>query len=186
MIQHRCRWCNLQNPLYVEYHDREWCVPQYNDAMLFELLLLESFQAGLSWEIILNKRENFRCAFDYFDPALICSYDDVKIQLLMENSGIIRNRRKIESIIHNAGVFLQIQEEWGSFCNYIWHFTVGNVIYEVDRTCSPLSDQIAVDLKMRGMKFIGSTTVYSYLQAIGIVYSHEQQCYLHHKIQENK
>lgn len=179
MIQHRCRWCNLLNPLYVAYHDQEWGMPEYDDAKLFEFLILESFQAGLSWETILKKRENFRRAFDNFDPQLIQDYEDAKIEKLMADPGIIRNRRKIEAAIHNARIFLRIQEDWGSFRNYIWHFTDGNIIYEVDRTSSPLSDIIASDLKARGIKFIGTTIVYAYLQAIGIIYSHEPQCYLY-------
>ena len=178
----RCRWCNLRNPLYVAYHDEEWGKPQYDDRKLFELLVLEPFQAGLSWETILNKRENFRKAFDDFDPVQISRYDDVKIASLMENPGIIRNRRKIEASIQNAVIFLQIQSQWGSFSDYIWHFTKGHAIYEVDNTSSSLSDRISADLKKRGMKFIGTTIVYSYLQAIGIIYSHDRECFLY---QEN-
>ena len=177
----RCRWCNLKNPLYVAYHDEEWGVPQHDDRKLFELLLLEPFQAGLSWETILNKRENFRLAFDNFDPDLIRRYDEAKIQSLMADPGIIRNRRKIDAAIQNAEVFLKIQKEWGSFRAYIWHFTEGRTIYETDQTSSTLSDSVSADLKKRGMKFIGTTVVYSYLQAIGIINSHERECYLYHK-----
>ena len=178
----RCHWCNLHNPLYVAYHDEEWGNPQFDDRKLFELLILEPFQAGLSWETVLNKRENFRNAFDDFDPKVILRYDEAKIQSLMANPGIIRNRRKIEASIHNADIFLQIQQEWGSFRDYIWHFTDGKIIYEVDQTHSALSDRISADLKERGMKFIGTTIVYSYLQAIGIIYSHDRECFLY---QEN-
>jgi len=176
----RCRWCNMKNPVYIEYHDKEWGVPAHEDHKLFELLVLESFQAGLSWETILNKRDNFRKAFDGFDPSTIREYDDRKIQSLMADSGIIRNRRKIEAAIINAGVFLEIQKEWGSFSAYIWHFTNGATVYETDQVTSPLSDYISADIKQRGMKFVGSTIIYSYLQAIGIIYSHEQDCFLHH------
>lgn len=179
---HRCRWCNLNNPIYVAYHDKEWGTAQYDDRKLFELLVLEPFQAGLSWETILNKRENFRRAFDDFDPEKICQYDEEKILSLLSDSGIIRNRRKIEVTIQNATVFLRIQKEWGSFSAYIWHFTDGKVIYENDKTHSPLSDLISRDLKKRGMKFIGTTIVYSYLQAIGIIWSHDRECFLY---QEN-
>ena len=181
MDQIRCRWCNLNNPRYVSYHDEEWGKPQYDDRKLFELLVLESFQAGLSWETILNKRENFRIAFNGFDPIVIRRYDEIKIQQLMENSGIIRNRRKIEAAIVNADVFLQIQEQWGSFSAYIWHFTDGKTIFETGLTCSPLSDLVSRNLKKRGMKFVGTTIVYSYLQAIGIIQSHDEQCYLYQK-----
>lgn len=178
----RCRWCNKKNPLYVAYHDEEWGRPQYDDAMLYELLVLEPFQTGLSWEIILNKRENFRAAFDSFNPLKISRYDEHKIQALMADSGIIRNRSKIEATISNAAVFLQIQAQWGSFRDYIWHFTARRVIYETDVTHSALSDLISSDLKKRGMKFMGTTVVYSYLQAIGVIYSHDRECYLFHDV----
>lgn len=175
----RCRWCNLKNPLYVAYHDTEWGREVHDDKKLFELLVLEPFQAGLSWETILNKRENFRRAFDGFDPYLVCRYEEEKIRELMTNPGIVRNRRKIQAAVHNAYIFLQIQREWGSFSHYIWHFTDGRTIYETDSTHSPLSDLISKDMKKRGMKFIGTTIVYSYLQAIGIIYSHDKECYLY-------
>ena len=175
----RCRWCNLQNPAYILYHDTEWGIPQHDDRKLFELLVLEPFQAGLSWETVLNKRENFRRAFDDFDPSVICSYDGHKIQALMQDPGIIRNRRKTEAAICNARIFQEISEEWGSFDAYIWHFTNCTTVFEVDKTSSELSDRITSDLKMRGMKFLGTTVVYSYLQAIGIIYSHDRACFLH-------
>ena len=177
----RCFWCNLKNPTYIKYHDSEWCVPTYNDAMLFELLVLESFQAGLSWETVLNKRENFRRAFDNFDPQKISQYGEEKIALLLSDAGIIRSRRKIEAAIRNSSVFLQIQEEWAGFHRYIWHFTEGKTVYEIGRTHSALSDQISADLKKRGMTFIGTTIIYSYLQAIGVIYSHDKECFLYHK-----
>ena len=175
----RCSWCNLNNPLYVSYHDTQWCVPQHDDSIMFEFLVLESFQAGLSWETILNKRENFRKAFDGFDPERVRSYDEAKISALMADSGIIRNRRKIEAAIQNAGIFLQIQAQWGSFDAYIWHFTAGKTVYEAGETHSELSDIISKDLKKRGMVFVGTTIIYSYLQAIGILYSHDRECFLY-------
>lgn len=178
----RCRWCNAKNPIYIEYHDWEWGVPQHDDQTLFELLVLESFQSGLSWETILNKRENFRKAFDGFDPKMIQDYSSEKIQSLMGDCGIVRNRRKIEAAIMNARIFLEIKREWGSFSAYIWHFTKGTTIYETDCISSPLSDLISKDLKKRGMKFVGTTTIYSYLQAIGIIYSHERDCFLHQEV----
>lgn len=175
----RCKWCNLNNPLYVKYHDEEWCVPTYDDVVLFEFIVLEAFQAGLSWETILNKRENFRAAFDNFNPLVIKEYDDNKINELMNNKGIIRNRRKIDAAIVNAKVFLEIQAEWGTFSKYIWHFTERKIIYETGKASSELSDQISKDLKKRGMKFVGTTIVYAYLQSIGVIYSHDEECFMH-------
>ena len=168
----------MNNPIYVAYHDSEWGIVQYDDQVLFELLVLETFQAGLSWETILNKRHNFRIAFDRFDPFVIQHYDEDKVQSLMDNPGIVRNRRKIEATITNARVFLEIQKKWGSFSTYIWHFTEGRTIFETGKTHSELSDAISKDLKRRGMKFVGTTVIYSYLQAIGVLYSHEPSCYL--------
>lgn len=179
MNRRRCRWCNLNNPIYIAYHDTEWGIPEHDDHRLFELLVLESFQAGLSWEIILNKRNSFFRAFDSMDPTLVQSYDARKIQSLLSDPGIIRNRRKIEAAVQNAGIFLEIQKEWGSFDSYIWHFTAGKTVYEVNHTRSPLSDLISADLKKRGMRFVGTTIIYSYLQAIGVIYSHDPGCYLH-------
>lgn len=133
----RCGWCNPDNPLYIQYHDEEWGVPTHEDSALYELLLLEPFQAGLSWETILRKREGFRAAFDGFDPHSIAAYGGEKIAALLADPAIVRNRKKIEAAVVNAGIFLQIQAEWGSFDRYIWHFTEGQVIYEVDRATSP-------------------------------------------------
>ena len=176
----RCSWCNLKNQLYVKYHDEEWGIPSYDDKKLFELLILEPFQAGLSWETVLMKRENFRQAFDNFDIDKICNYEETKILELLQDASIIRNRRKIEAAIVNAKVFREMQKEWGSFSSYIWHFTNGEVIYyEVNKTCSELSDHVAKDMKKRGMKFIGTTIIYSYLQAIGVIYSHDTECFLY-------
>lgn len=182
MEQTRCKWCNLKNDLYVKYHDDEWGVPTYDDYSLFEFLVLEPFQAGLSWETILNKRENFRTAFDNYDIDKIRNYKEDKITELMQNPGIIRNRKKIEAAINNASVFKEIQKEWSSFSDYIWHFTDHQTIYEVGKASSPLSDEIAKDLKKRGMKFIGTTIVYAYLQSIGVIYSHDEGCFLYKKI----
>lgn len=177
----RCKWCNIANPVYVRYHDEEWGVPCHNDHDLYELLLLESFQAGLSWETILNKREHFREAYDGFDIDKVCSYGDDKIALLLSDKGIIRNQRKINASIKNSRIFREIQREYGSFDKYIWSWTDGKIIYESDQsvTISPLSDVISSDLKKRGMSFVGSTIIYAYLQAIGVINAHSEDCYLH-------
>lgn len=175
----RCRWVNLDNSLYVKYHDEEWAVPSYDDRYLFEMLVLESFQAGLSWECILNKRDAFRYSFDNFDYNKVSKYDSKKIDELLGNKNIVRNRLKIESAINNAKVFINIQKEYGSFSNYIWHFSNNKVIInktDVFSTTSSLSDTISTDLKKRGMKFVGSVIIYSYLQAIGIINDHELGC----------
>jgi len=175
----RCNWVNLNNPVYIKYHDEEWCTPSYDDKYLFEMLLLESFQAGLSWECVLNKREHFRKVFDNFNYQLIANYNEEKIEELKNNPNIIRNSLKIKATINNAKIFMDIQKEYGSFCNYIWHFTGGKIIKNIDdelKTTSPLSDEVSNDLKLRGMKFIGSTIIYSYLQAIGIINDHEMNC----------
>lgn len=177
----RCSWANPKNPIYVKYHDEEWGVPLHNDRALFELLILEGFQAGLSWECVLNKREAFREAFDGFDVETVSKYDAERCAELLENQGIIRNRLKISAAVQNAKVFKNIQKEFGSFDNYIWEFTQGEIIYEdyALRTTSPLSDKISKDLKKRGMTFVGSTIIYSYLQAIGIIYAHGKECSLY-------
>ena len=175
----RCKWCNLKNELYVKYHDEEWCKPNFDDKYLFEMLILESFQAGLSWECILNKRESFRKAFDNFNIDKICNYDNNKIQELLQNKDIIRNKLKINASINNSKIFKNIQNEYGSFYNYLKIFTKGKILYEINKTTNELSDNISKDLKKRGMKFVGSTIIYSYLQAIGIIYSHEKECFLY-------
>lgn len=179
MEKQRCKWCNPKNPVYVEYHDHEWGIPTHDDARLFELLILEPFQAGLSWETILNKRESFRRAFAGFDAGAIAQFGEEKIQEMLADASLIRNRAKIEAAINNAGIYLSILREWGSFSAYIWHFSGGKVICENDRTSSPLSDAVAKDLKKRGMKFIGTTTAYAYLQAIGVIDSHDDGCFMH-------
>lgn len=177
----RCSWLNLNNPLYVKYHDEEWGVPVYDDHKLFEMLLLESFQAGLSWECVLNKREAFKNAFDNYNYKKIKDYNEEKQKELMNNKNIIRNKRKISATIKNAKIFMEIQKEYNSFSNYLWHFTNNKIIYETGKTTSNLSDQISKDLKKRGMKFVGTTIIYSYLQAVGIINSHEPNCFLYKK-----
>ena len=178
----RCSWANPQDPMYLAYHDTEWGRPSHDDRHLFEMLILESFQAGLSWACILHKREAFRAAFDGFDALKIRDYTEEKIETLMQDRGIVRNRRKILAAIRNAEVFLKIQAEYGSFSDYLWHFTDGQVIRYGDgviRATSPLSDAISQDLKGRGMSFVGSTVIYAYLQAVGIIDDHEPCCDLY-------
>lgn len=177
----RCRWCNPKNELYIRYHDEEWCQPCFDEKYLYEMLILESFQAGLSWECVLNKREAFRIAFDGFDIDKICAYDEDKIAELMDNKCIIRNRLKIKAAINNSQIFRDIQSQYGSFGEYLRFFTKGEIIYEVGKTTSALSDAISSDLQKRGMKFVGSTIIYSYLQAIGVIYSHDENCMLYRK-----
>ena len=175
----RCKWCNLNNPKYIEYHDNEWCKPNFDDKYLFEMLILESFQAGLSWECVLNKREDFRKAYDNFDIDKICNYDDTKIQGLLNNDKIIRNKLKIKATITNSKIFKSIQNEYGSFYNYLKTFMNQDIIYETDATTNDLSDNISNDLRKRGMRFVGSTIIYSFLQAVGIIYSHDKECFLY-------
>ena len=175
----RCRWCNLNNFKYIEYHDNEWCKPNFDDNYLFEMLILESFQAGLSWECILNKRENFKQAFDNFDVYKICNYNDEKIKKLLENKSIIRNKQKINATINNSKIFIKIKNEYGTFYNYLKTFTNNKIIYETNKNTNLLSDKISKELKKRGMKFVGSTIIYSYLQAIGIIYSHDKECFMY-------
>ena len=175
--KNRCKWCNPKNDLYIKYHDEEWGILNLNEQYLFEMLILESFQAGLSWECVLNKREDFREAFDNFNIEKICTYDDKKVEELLKNEKIIRNRLKIKATINNAKIFKNIQKECGSFHEYIENFSKGQIFFEIDKTTSKLSDEISKDLQKRGMKFVGSTIIYSYLQAIGIIYSHDKECY---------
>ncbi len=175
----RCKWCNIKNPKYVKYHDDEWGVPNFDDHYLYEMLILESFQAGLSWECILNKREAFRKAYDNFDIEKVCKYDERKITELLQNKDIIRNRRKIDASVKNSQILRQITKEYESFYDYLKIFTGNEIIHETDKTRSDISDAISNDLKGRGMKFVGSTIIYSFLQAVGIIYSHERGCYLY-------
>ena len=176
----RCRWANPNNDVYLHYHDEEWGVPIRDDGKLFEMLILECFQAGLSWECVLNKREAFREAFDGFDLEKVCEYDETKIGELCQNPGIIRNRLKIRAAVNNARVFREIRQEYGSFSAYLWHWTEDKVIYENDKVSSPLSDKVSKDLQKRGMKFVGTVIIYSYMQAVGVIYSHEPGCFLEH------
>ena len=177
----RCFWCNMNNPLYIEYHDKEWCQPNFDDKYLYEMLILESFQAGLSWECVLNKRENFRQAYDNFDIDKICRYDENKKTELANNKGIIRNKLKISASINNSIIFKKIVNEYGCFYNYLTSFFDGKTIYETNKTTNDLSDKISADLQNKGMKFVGSTIIYSYLQAVGIIYSHDKECFLYKK-----
>ena len=174
----RCKWCNLNNINYVKYHDEEWGKPNFDDKYLFEMLILESFQAGLSWECVLNKREYFKESYDNFDIDKICLYDESKINELLQNKNIIRNKLKIKASIENAKIFKNIVNEYGSFYNYLKNFTKGNIFYEINLTSSSLSDNISNDLIKRGMKFVGTTIIYSYLQAIGIINSHDENCFM--------
>jgi DNA-3-methyladenine glycosylase I len=178
----RCGWC-LSSDLYKKYHDEEWGVPVYDDQKLFEFLILETFQAGLSWITILNKRKNFRNVFDDFDYKKVANYPEEKIQELLQDAGIIRNQLKIRAAVSNAVAFMKIREEFGSFSKYIWGFTGGKPIEnnrkslkEVPAT-SPLSDEISKDLKKRGFKFVGSTVVYAHMQATGMVDDHVEDCF---------
>jgi DNA-3-methyladenine glycosylase I len=178
----RCSWC-LSSDLYKKYHDEEWGVPVYEDPKLFEFLLLETFQAGLSWITILNKRENFRKAFDNFDYKKIAQYSEDTIQELLLDAGIIRNKLKVYSAVSNAQAFIKVQEEFGSFSKYIWDYVDGRPIdnhrkslKEVQAT-TPLSDTISKDLKKRGFKFVGSTVVYAHMQATGMVNDHVEDCW---------
>ena len=175
----RCKWCNTKNALYVKYHDTEWCVPNFDDKYLYEMLILESFQAGLSWECVLNKRESFRKAYDDFEIEKVISYDENKARELSENKDIIRNKRKISASIANSKIFKQIVFEYGTFGNYLRSFTNDKIIYETDKTTNDLSDAISKDLQSRGMRFVGSVIIYSYLQAIGVICSHDKDCFLY-------
>lgn len=178
----RCKWCNLNNPLYVRYHDNEWGILNTSDKYLFEMLILESFQAGLSWECVLNKRQAFKKAYDNFNINKVIKYDEDKVDELLNNKDIIRNKLKIKSSINNAIIFKSIVKEYGSFYDYLKSFTKGKIYYETNITTSPLSDRISKDLYKQGMRFVGSTIIYSYLQAIGIINSHEKSCFKYKKI----
>ena len=178
----RCAWCE-KDDLYRDYHDNEWGKPVYDDDKLFEFLILETFQAGLSWYTILKKRENFRRAFDNFDYKKVAQYDEEKVQELLQDAGIIRNKLKVRGSISNAIAFMEVQKEFGSFSKYIWNFTDGKPIEnnrkslrEVPST-TPLSDAISKDLKKRGFKFVGSTVVYAHMQATGMVNDHLVDCW---------
>jgi len=184
MEKKRCPWC-AGDKLYIEYHDTEWGVPVYDDKIFFEFLILETFQAGLSWITILKKRENFRKAFDGFNAEKVSAYDKDKIDSLLNDKGIIRNKLKVNSAVSNAQEFIATQKEFGSFSNYIWQFVDGKPIHNNFKTMAEvpantkLSDTISKDLKKRGFKFVGSTVIYAYLQATGIVNDHLTNCYKH-------
>jgi DNA-3-methyladenine glycosylase I len=185
----RCEWVPLDNPLYVKYHDEEWGVPIHDDRRLFEFLILEGMQAGLSWLTILRKRENFRTAFDHFDPRKIARYNEKKIEELMQNSGIIRNRLKITAAVQNAKAFLDVQAEFGSFDTFIWQFMEGKPVINQWKTLkelpakTPLSDTISKELKKRGFKFVGSTIIYAHMQATGMVNDHTVDCFRYQEVQ---
>lgn len=178
----RCAWC-LGNELYEQYHDEEWGVPVHDDAKLFEFLILESFQAGLSWLTVLKKRENFRTAFSGFDAKKVAAYTPKKIESLMQDAGIIRNRLKIEAAVNNAKLFLKIQQEYGSFANYVWQFTQHKTLVNYPKTMAeipvstPISDTLSKDMGKRGFKFRGTTICYAFMQAVGMVDDHTTDCW---------
>lgn len=182
MSKVRCAWCE-KDDLYRNYHDYEWGKPVYDDATLFEFLLLETFQAGLSWYTVLAKRENFKKAFQNFDVKKVAQMTDLQIQILCEDAGIIRNKLKIKATVSNAQAFIKVQEEFGSFSNYIWGFVEGKPIDNQPKTLrdvpatTDLSDQISKDLKKRGFKFVGSTVIYAHMQATGMVNDHVADCW---------
>ena len=182
MTKHRCGWC-VGDPLYEAYHDQEWGVPVYDDQTIFEFLILETFQAGLSWITILRKRENFREALDDFDYKKIARYSEAKLEALLQNPGIIRNKLKVKATVSNAQAFIKIQEEFGSFSKYIWSFVnhkpIQNSvkIYKEAPATTAISDALSKDLKKRGFKFTGSTVVYAHMQATGMVNDHEVDCF---------
>ncbi len=183
----RCSWCGT-DPLYIKYHDEEWGVPVKDDKTIFEFLLLETFQAGLSWITILRKRENFREAFDNFDYKKISKYDQSKIDSLLQNTGIIRNKLKVYSAVTNALAFMEVQKEFGSFSNYIWGFVNHQPLKNVWETHTSVpantleSDALSKDLKKRGFKFVGSTVMYAHMQATGMVNDHIEGCFRYHQV----
>lgn len=187
MEKSRCGWAGKEE-IYVKYHDEEWGVPVRDDAKQFEFLILETFQAGLSWITILRKRENFRKAFDNFDYKKIASYNEEKIQSLLEDEGIIRNKLKVRATVINAQAFMEVQEEFGSFCDYIWGFVNYKPVNQKRKTLkdipatTELSDRVSKDLKKRGFKFVGSTVVYAHLQATGIINDHLVDCFRHSEV----
>ena len=180
----RCAWA--RTPLSIAYHDEEWGVPLHDDTRLFEFLVLEGAQAGLSWETILNKRDNYRRAFDGFNPARVARYDERKVAALMDNAGIIRNRLKINSAITNAQAFLEVQREFGTFDEYVWRFVDGKPLRrkrgQPVAARTPLSDALSKDLSKRGFKFVGSTICYSFMQAVGMVNDHDLNCFRYSEV----
>lgn len=186
----RCPWVPPSDPQYIDYHDTEWGVPVHDDRIIFEFLILEGFQAGLSWSTILHKRENFRQAFDRFDPNIIANYSEPKISELLSNPGIIRNRLKVRAAVTNAQAFLQLQSEFGSFDAYVWRFVGGKPIVNTIRSLSdyqaksPESDALSKDLISRGFKFVGSTIIYAHMQAVGMVNDHSIDCFRYKEVQK--
>ncbi len=186
-MKKRCPWLKLTNPTYVEYHDKEWGRPVHDDRHLFEMLILEGAQAGLSWETVLVKRENYKKLFHNFDVKKVSRMTDSRLEKILENTGIIRNRLKVYSVVSNAKAFIEVQKEFGSFDKYLWAFVGNKPIYSNYKkmsdypTKTKISDEISKDLKKRGFKFIGSTIIYAYMQGIGMVNDHSKDCYLHGK-----
>lgn len=184
----RCFWVREDSPLYCAYHDEEWGTPIRDDQSMYALFMLELFQAGLSWITLLKKRNAFSAAFDGFDVEKIARYDENKIAALLQDAGIIRSRGKIEAAISNAKIVLALQEEYGSFCNYLWSFSGGKVVLSPDdqpRATSPISDRISADLKKRGMRYAGSVTIHSFLQAAGIVNEHDLSCFRYDELMKD-
>jgi len=189
MDKTRCGWAGTgSGPAYLEYHDREWGVPVHDDRVLFEFLVLEGAQAGLSWSTILNKRHSYRRAFEYFDPGRVARFTPARQEKLLQDPGIVRNRLKVASAINNAQRFLEVQEAFGSFDAWLWEFVDGKPIQNRFRrmkdvpASTPLSDAISKDLKQRGFRFVGSTIIYAYLQAVGIVNDHQVDCFRHSQV----
>ena len=174
----RCNFVNLNNDKYIKYHDEEWGRLNLDENYLYEMFILEMFQSGLSWECVLNKRENFRKAYFNFDIEKVCNFNDEDINNMMDNSGLIRNKLKIKASVLNSRIFKKIQIDYGSFKNYLLSF-IPKTIYELNKTENEVSKKISFDLKKRGMKFVGSITIYSYLQAVGLINSHEKDCFLY-------
>ncbi|NTV89870.1 MAG: DNA-3-methyladenine glycosylase I [Clostridiales bacterium] len=183
----RCSWAGT-DPIYIAYHDHEWGVPVHDDRLLFEFLILEGAQAGLSWITILKKRDNYRKAFDNFDPLLVAEYDETKISQLLADPGIVRNRLKVNSAVINARAFLKVQQQFGSFSEYMWGFVDGKPLKNKWKTIgeipasTPLSDKLSRDLIQRGFKFVGSTICYSHMQAVGMVNDHITSCFRYHEV----
>lgn len=180
----RCHWVNLDNPLYVSYHDKEWGRPVHDDRTHFEYIILEGAQAGLSWETVLKRRENYRKVFDNFDPHKVAKYTKAKVERLLKDPGIIRNRLKIEAAVSNAKAFLAIKREFGTFDKYIWQFVDNKPIQNTEKILNktPISDIISKDLKKSGFRFVGSTIIYAYMQAVGLVNDHAKDCFIRKKI----
>jgi len=184
----RCFWVKEDSPLYCAYHDEEWGTPIRDDQSMYALFMLELFQAGLSWITLLKKRDAFSAAFDGFDVEKIAQYDEDKVAALLQDAGIIRSRGKIEAAISNAKIVLALQQEYGSFCNYLWSFSGGKIVLSPDdqpRATSPISDRISADLKKRGMRYAGSVTIHSFLQAAGIVNEHETSCFRYDELMKD-